>query len=53
MIKRKYKHLVVDFHPDRLQSKGLPEAFLQFANQKLQEINEAYEEIRRIRNFSS
>jgi len=52
-IKLKYKRLLFDFHPDRLLSKGLPEAFLQFANQKLQEINMAYEEIKRIRNFSS
>jgi len=50
-IKSAYKKLVKDFHPDIIASKGLPEEFTKFASQKFQEINQAYEEIRKERNF--
>ncbi|MCL2480365.1 MAG: co-chaperone DjlA [Spirochaetaceae bacterium] len=50
-IKSAYKKLVKDFHPDAIASKGLPEEFTKFASQKFREINQAYEEIRKERNF--
>ncbi|MCL2793581.1 MAG: TerB family tellurite resistance protein [Spirochaetaceae bacterium] len=50
-IKAAYKRLVKDFHPDAIASKGLPEEFTKFAAQKFREINQAYEEIRKERNF--
>jgi len=43
--KIKYKELVKKFHPDFISSKGLDEEFIKFANEKLKEINWAYEEI--------
>ena len=50
-IKSSYKKLVKDFHPDRIVSKGLPEEFTEFATKRFREIQEAYEKIRKERNF--
>jgi DnaJ like chaperone protein len=50
-IKSAYKKLVKDYHPDTIASKGLPEEFTKFAAEKFREINQAYEEIRKERNF--
>ena len=51
-IKKRYRKLVADFHPDRIASKDLPEEFTKFANNKLSEINEAYDAIRKSRGMS-
>jgi DnaJ like chaperone protein len=45
-IKRQYRKLVLEYHPDKIASKGLPEAFTHFANEKFREIQEAYEKIK-------
>jgi DnaJ like chaperone protein len=50
-IKASYKKLVKDFHPDTVISKGLPEEFVQFATGRFQEIQDAYERIRKERTF--
>ncbi len=50
-IKANYKRLVKDFHPDTIISKGLPEEFVQFATQRFQEIQEAYDNIRQERGL--
>ena len=50
-IKRNYKRLANDFHPDKIISKGLPEEFINFATDQFQEIQEAYGKIRKQRNF--
>jgi DnaJ like chaperone protein len=50
-IKTSYKKLVKDFHPDTVISKGLPEEFVQFATGRFQEIQNAYEKIRKERSF--
>jgi len=50
-IKANYKKLVKDFHPDTIISKGLPEEFVQFATQRFQEIQEAYDRVRQERGF--
>ncbi len=42
-IKKNYRKLVMDYHPDTIASKGLPEEFTKFANDKFREIQEAYE----------
>ena len=44
-IKKKYFKLVKEYHPDTLVSKGLPEEFLKFANERLANINKAYDRI--------
>ena len=51
-IKQSYRKLVRDFHPDTLASKGLPHEFTQFATNKLQEINAAFESIKNARGLS-
>ncbi len=50
-IKSAYKKLVNQYHPDRLMAKGVPEDFIQLANEKMIEINNAYEQIRKERGF--
>ncbi len=46
-IKAKYKKLVRENHPDLLMGKGADQSTIEKATQKLQEINEAYEIIKR------
>jgi len=48
-IKRNYKRLLLKYHPDRLISKELPQIFIELANIRVREINEAYTQIRIIR----
>ena len=50
-IKKSYKKLVRDFHPDTIVSKGLPEEFTEFASSRFREIQEAYEKVRKERGF--
>jgi DnaJ like chaperone protein len=50
-IKKSYRRLAREYHPDKLASKGLPEDFMKFATEKLQAINEAYDMIRQQRGF--
>lgn len=49
-IKRRYRTLVKEFHPDRIASKGLPDEFTAFAENKFREIQEAYDAIRKERS---
>jgi len=44
-IKSAYKKLVTEYHPDKLIAKGLPEDFIKVANEKMTEINGAYDQI--------
>jgi DnaJ like chaperone protein len=46
-VKRAYRKLVSEYHPDKIVAKGLPEDFIKFAEQKFREINEAYEAIQK------
>ena len=41
-INKKYKELE-EFHPEFIQGKGLDEEFLKFAEERMKEINWAYE----------
>lgn len=50
-IKKSYKKLAKDFHPDTIIAKGLPDEFIDFATKRFQEIQEAYEQIRKKRGF--
>jgi len=42
-IKKAYKRLCMDFHPDRIATKDLPPAFREFAEERFRTIQEAYE----------
>ena len=48
-IKKKYYKLAKEYHPDTLISKGLPDEFLKFANERLSSINESYDRITQYR----
>ena len=47
ILKKKYKDIIKEYHPDRIQGKGLPAEFIKFANKKLIDFNEAYNEIKK------
>lgn len=51
-IKQRYRQLVKDFHPDKIIGKGLPQEFIDFANERFRTINEAYEKVRAERGFT-
>lgn len=48
-VKQTYRRLVREHHPDRLVAKGLPQEFVERANQTLASINAAYDRITRER----
>lgn len=48
-IKKAYRQKAAEYHPDKIESKGLPPEFIKFANDKLAEINAAYEAIGKAR----
>jgi DnaJ like chaperone protein len=50
-IKKRYRKLVQDYHPDKIASKGLPEEFNQLAHEKFREIQDAYETIKKERQI--
>lgn len=49
-IKKKYRALVKEYHPDILMGQGKDQSIIDAATTKLQEINEAYEMIKKERN---
>ncbi len=51
VIKKNYRKLVAENHPDKVMAKGLPEEFIEVATKKFREIQTAYEEIRKERGF--
>lgn len=48
-VKRAYRRLISQHHPDKLVSKGLPEEMMKLAAQKTHEIRQAYELIMKAR----
>lgn len=42
-LRRRYRRLVAEHHPDRLIARGVPEAFVKLANERLAAINAAYD----------
>jgi DnaJ like chaperone protein len=51
VIRRRYRKLVKEYHPDMIASKGLPEEFTKLAEDKFREIQEAYDIIRKERSI--
>jgi DnaJ like chaperone protein len=51
-IKKQYRKLVMEYHPDKIISKGLPEEFNQLAHDKFREIQEAYEIVKKERGIN-
>lgn len=48
-IKRAYRKLMNEHHPDKLVAKGLPEEMMEMAKEKTQEIQNAYKQIMKSR----
>ncbi len=51
VIKRAYRKLMSEHHPDKLVAKGLPPEMMQMAKQKAQEIQKAYDLIKTAKGF--
>jgi len=50
-VKRAYRKLMSQHHPDKLVAKGLPEEMMRVAKEKSQEIRQAYETIKQHKDF--
>ncbi len=50
-VRSAHRRLVRDYHPDVIQSKGLPADFMKFATEKSTAINEAWAAVRKERGM--
>lgn len=50
-VKKAYRKLVSQYHPDKLISRGLPEEMMEVAKTRVREINTAYEQIKQAKGF--
>lgn len=50
-IRKAYRKKAAEYHPDKIAAKGLPSEFTEFANTKFQEIQKAWDQIRKSRGF--
>lgn len=50
-VKKAYRKLVSQYHPDKLVSRGLPEEMMEMAKTRVREINTAYDQIKQARGF--
>ena len=50
-VKKAYRRLLSQHHPDKLVAKGLPEEMMKLASERTHQIRSAYEQIRRHRGF--
>jgi DnaJ like chaperone protein len=48
-LKKHYRKLVAENHPDRLMARGVPEEFVRIATERVSAINAAWEQIERMR----
>lgn len=51
-LKSTYRRLVQEYHPDRIVAQGMPDEFVEYATQRFQEIQTAWNQIRKDRNLS-
>ncbi len=50
-VKRAYRKLMNEHHPDKLMAKGLPPEMMNVAKEKSQEIQNAYDLIKKVKGF--
>ena len=50
-VKRAYRKLVSQYHPDKLISQGLPEEMMEMSKKRVREINAAYDKIKASRGI--
>lgn len=51
-LKKAYRALIRENHPDRLMAQGMPQEFIDVANEKMARINDAYAQIEKLRGLS-
>jgi len=51
-IKKAYRVLLRENHPDTVIAKGMPQEFVDLANEKMAAINAAYDEVKKMRGIS-
>ncbi len=49
-IKKAYRQLVKQYHPDKLRAENVPPEYMEFANKKIREVNEAYEYLCKVKS---
>jgi DnaJ like chaperone protein len=52
VIKQKYRKAMAEYHPDKIQSKNLPQGFIDYANEQSKKINNAYANIMKDRKHT-
>ncbi|UWN51968.1 Co-chaperone protein DjlA [Alcanivorax sp. ALC70] len=50
-VKKAYRKLMSENHPDKLAARGVPEEMIRMATEKTAEISKAYEMIKESRGF--
>lgn len=50
-VKKAYRKLMSQYHPDKLISRGLPEEMMEVAKTRVREINTAYDQIKQAKGF--
>jgi DnaJ like chaperone protein len=50
-VKRAYRKLVGQYHPDKLVSRGLPDEMMELARTRVRDINMAYDRVKQARGF--
>lgn len=50
-VKSTYRRLVQEYHPDRIVAQGMPEEFVEYATQRFQEIQTAWDQIKKERGM--
>lgn len=50
-VKGTYHRLVQEYHPDRIVAQGMPDEFVEYATQRFQEIQAAWDQIRKDRGL--
>lgn len=48
-IKKAYRKLVKEYHPDKLAAESMPKEYVEFANEKIRQINQAYEYLQSVK----
>lgn len=52
-IKKAYRKLAKEHHPDKMAAEGMPEDYVAYANKRIAEINEAYEYLKKAKESAS
>lgn len=50
-VRAAYRQLVQEYHPDRIVAQGMPQEFVEYATGRFQEIQTAWDQIKRARNL--